>query len=220
MYELKENLHIFKVIIENLGLNSMEKQLLTNLLQNDAGIADRDPRSNSRLSWRQVGHVFIDWRIYIYGLIAVGNLVVIQCLTIFLPTLMENEGYDKTVVYLTTAPLYLVACLCCLLASYSSSCQNEHGYHVAFCLLVGLFGFISMLFLPNRGKIAIYLSSSVAFCGMLSAFPLLLSWLTNNIGGHTKRAIAISFAVSMAQISSVVTPHVKLLLLITCQNNL
>ncbi|CAF3618302.1 unnamed protein product [Rotaria sp. Silwood1] len=90
-------------------LNNMEKQLLTNLLRNDAGVADGEPTSNTRLVWLQVRYVFIDWRIYLYGMIAVGNFTAIFYLTTILPTLVESMGYPKTVEHLMTAPPYALA---------------------------------------------------------------------------------------------------------------
>ena len=169
---------------------------MTNLLRNDASVADRNPTSGIRLSWRQVHYVFVDWRMYLYGLIAVGNLAVILSLTTFFPTLIESTVYSKTEAHLMTAPPYVVACIYCLLASYSSSRRNEHGYHVAFCLSVGLFGCILMLTLFDKGKVAIYVSTTVTFCGIFSTFPLLVSWLANNVGSyrephrfHTKQTL-------------------------------
>ncbi|UJR19693.1 hypothetical protein I4U23_022827 [Adineta vaga] len=189
-------------------LNNIEKQLLTNLLRNDIGIADGNPELNNRLSWRQVQYVFTDWRIYIYGLIAIGNETVILCLTTFFPTLIKTAGYSHTETHLLPVPCYILACLCCLLINYSSSQRNEHGYHIIFCLFISLIGFILILTLFKHGKIAIYISMSITFCGVLSSFPLLLSWLTNNIGGHTKRVTAISFVIGTAQIGGIITPFI------------
>jgi hypothetical protein len=89
---------------------------LTNLLRNDADIADRNLISSTSFSWRQVRYVFVDWRIYLYGVIDFGNGVVTLSLTTILPTLMENMGYSTTQASLMTAPPYVVACICCLLA--------------------------------------------------------------------------------------------------------
>lgn len=152
---------------------------------------------------------------YLYGLITIGNLGVILALTTFFPTLIDSRIYCKTEAHLMTTPAYTVAFICCLLASYSSSHRNEHGYHIAFCLSIGLFGFILMLTLFDKGKVAIYVSTTIALCGILSAFPLLLSWVTNNVGGHTKRAMAINFVVGMAQIGGMVIPLVRRLRMIT-----
>ena len=184
---------------------------MTNLLRNDAGVADCNPASSTRISWRQIRYVFVDWRIYLYGLITAGDLGAILSLTTFLPTLIENTGYSEAEAHLMTVPPYVVTCICCLLAGYSSSRRNEHGYHVAFCLSVGLFGFILMLTLCDKGTVAILFSTTVTFSGIFSAFSLLLSWLTNNVGGHTKRAMAISFVFGIAQIDGIVTPWVRLL---------
>ncbi|CAF4713815.1 unnamed protein product, partial [Rotaria magnacalcarata] len=75
--------------------------------------------------------------------------------------------------------------------SYSSSLHNEHGLHTATCLFISLIGFIILIFVGDQSKTAIYISSCIACCGMYTTFPIALSWLTKNVGGHTKRAMAI-----------------------------
>ncbi|CAF1432521.1 unnamed protein product [Rotaria sordida] len=89
-------------------LDNCEKQLLTNLLREDAGLANSEPTSSARLSWRQVRYVFIDWRIYLYVMIAVGDLAVHKCLTTYLPELAKSMS-DSKEVHLMTIPLDFVA---------------------------------------------------------------------------------------------------------------
>ncbi|CAF2515306.1 unnamed protein product [Rotaria sp. Silwood2] len=196
-------------------LKNIEKQILANLLRNDAGITDRNLTSITRLSWREVCYVFVDWRIYLYGLIDCGNAAVTLSLTTFLTTLMENMGYSKTEASLMIAPPNVVACICYLLAIYSSSRRNEHGYHIAFCLSIGLLGCILMLTLFDKGKVAIFVSTTVTFCGIFFTCPLLVSWLTNNAGGHTNEAMAISFVIRIGEMSGIVTPLVRIRRVIT-----
>lgn len=191
------------------GLNNCEKQLLTNLLRDDAGPADSEPESSTRLSWRQVGSAFVDWRIYLYVLIGIGNLAVFKCLTLYLPEFVHSLNSCKE-VHLMTIPIYSFAIFCCLLAGYSSSHRNEHGYHLAFFLGVALIGLILMITLFNAHKVVVYVSTCIACCGAFSAFPLLLSWLTNNVGGHTKRAMAIGIVIGIGQIGGVLAPKVRL----------
>jgi hypothetical protein len=193
-------------------LNNCEKQLLTNLLRDDSGIANGE---NALLSWQQVFYVFIDWRIYLYALIAIGNLGIMKYLTAYLPLLVEEMDIPKeTGVHLMTVPLYVFVLMCCLLVSYSASRRYELGFHLMFCLIVALLGFILMLTLIDRGKATLYVSSCIACCGIFSAIPLLLSWLTNNIGGQTKRSIAIGFVLGIGQIDGIILPLVRLLLLL------
>ncbi len=196
-------------------MNNSEKQLLTNLLRDDAGIGDRE---NAQLSWRQVFYVFIDWRIYLYALLHIGTLGVIKYLSAALPLLVEDMSSTEAEVYLMTAPPYASAFVCCLLVSYSASRINEHGFHFIFSLSVSLLGFILMLTLINRGKVALYVSLCITCSGIFSALPLLLSWLTNNVGGHTKRSIAIGFVVGMGQTGGIISPFVRLLLLLLINN--
>ena len=157
--------------------------------------------------------MFIDWRIYLYVVIVFGDLAVIKYLTTYFPSLVEDMGLSKAEVHLMTAPPYLIAYVCCLLAAYSSSRRNEHSLHLVLCLSVALLGFILMLTLADRGKAAIYVSTCVASSGTFSAVPLILSWLTNNVGGHTKRAMAVGFALCVGQIGGAVLPQVRLFLL-------
>jgi cyanate permease len=164
-----------------------------------------------------VRYVFIDWRIYLYVMIAVGDLGVFKCLTTYLPELVKCMSGSKEEAHLMTIPVYFVTCISCLLAGYSSSRRNEHSFHLIFCLSVALLGFILMVTLFGDGNVATYVSTCIACCGTFSAFPLLLSWLTNNVGGHTKRAMAVGFLVGIGQIGGVLAPQVRLLLLKTCR---
>ena len=124
---------------------------------------------------------------------------------------MKSTGYSQTAAHLMTVPFYLVGCISCLLINYSSARRNEHGHHVTFSLLVNLFGCILMLNLFDKGKVAIYISIGITFCGLFSTFPLLLSWLTNNIDGYTKKTMAISLVIGIGEMSGITTPLVRLL---------
>jgi cyanate permease len=178
-------------------------------------VANSESTSSTRFSWRQVRYVFIDWRIYLYVVIVVGDLVVIKYLTTYFPSLVEDMGHSKTESHVMTAPPYLIACLCCLLVAYSASRRNEHILHLAFCLSVALLGFILMLTLADRRKPALYISTCVASAGIFSTVPLILSWLINNVGGRTKRAMAIGFVLRVGQIGGADVPQVRLLVLKT-----
>ncbi|CAF4419876.1 unnamed protein product [Rotaria socialis] len=172
-------------------LNNCEKELLTNILREDAGKANGEPNSDSWISWRQVKYALTDRRIYLHMLIGIGNVTPILCFTLALPSLLHGINASAPLTHLMVAPMYVIACASCLVGSYSSSLHNEHGLHTATCLFISLIGFIILIFVGDQSKIAIYISSCIACCGMYTAFPIALSWLTKNVGGHTKRAMAI-----------------------------
>ena len=189
---------------------------MTNLLIKDAGPANSESTSSTRLSWRQVRHAFIDWRVYLYVVIGVGNFTVFKCLVMYLPEFLNRMSVSKE-EHLLAIPIYFVICICCLTIGYSSSCRNEHSFRLIFCLLIALLGFILKVTLFNEGDIAMYVSTCIACCGTFSAVPLLFSWLAYNVGGHTKRAVAIGLTNTICQIGGVLGPQVGSLLLKTCR---
>jgi sugar phosphate permease len=142
--------------------------------------------------------------------IGICDFGVIKFVTMYLPSLIQSMGHTAATAHYMTAPPCVIAFVFCLLAGYSSSRQKEHGFHLAFCLAVGLLGFILLLALFNQGKTALFVSTCIACCGTFAACPLVLSWLTNNVGGHTKRATAVGFVVCIGQIGGIVAPQVRL----------
>jgi nitrate/nitrite transporter NarK len=156
-------------------------------------------------------YVFTDWRIYLYAIIAVGDLAVKKCLIIYLPSIILDMGFAKEQVCLMTIPPYALACLSTLLGGYVTTRRNEHSSHLAFFLSIGILGFILMISLIDSGKTAMYVSVCIAFCGAFPALSILLSWLTNNVGGHTKRAIAVGFVSATGQIGGIIMPQVRII---------
>lgn len=174
-------------------------------------MANVEPELDARISWTQVKYVFIDWRVYLYILISIGNLGVIKCFTLFLPCLFNEVSHSIPLIHLITAPPFIFACFFCLLGGYSSSRRNEHGLHIAFFLLIAILGFISMLIVSEQDKVAMYISGCIACCGLYAAFPILLSWLTKNIGGHTKRALTVCFFIASGQLGGALAFKVSVL---------
>ncbi len=72
-----------------------------------------------------------------------------------------------------------------VLDDFSSSKKNEHGYHVSFFMNICALGFVLLTTLTENGNTAMYVSIYLVHCGAFAAFPILLSWLTKNVGGHT-----------------------------------
>ena len=198
------------------GLKPIDQQTLSNSLLQDTHVDSGERAPSSKPSCRQLFDVFTDGRVYLFAVIGVGNLAVTKYLTTYLPSLVHLMGYHPAEAHLLTIPPYTVACICCLLVGYSSSRRNEHVYHQLFCLAVALVGFILWVTLTDSGRVALYISTCIGCCGMLSAFPLLLCWLTHVIDGRTRRAMAIGFVMGIGQIGGVVLPLVRSPFVRTC----
>ncbi|CAF1100666.1 unnamed protein product [Adineta steineri] len=184
-------------------LNIAEKHLLTNILRNDTIITNNP---DAHVSWKQILHVFTDRHIYLYALISMGNLGIIKYLSTSLPSIVQDMGTSSENVHLMTAPPYAFAFFACLLVNYSASRNNEHGFHLIFGLSFALLGFILTITLNSQSHTALYISSCITCCGVFSAFPVLLSWATKNVDGHTKKPVTLSFIIGIGQLGGIILP--------------
>lgn len=179
------------------------------MLCNDAGIADNNPSSDVRLSWRQIYYAFIDWRIYVYTAITIGDLAIVKCLTTYLPSLVEGDGSSIEETEFMSALPHIVAFVFAILISFFSTRKNEHGYNLTFTLIICVFGFVLLAIFPTEKKVILYVGTCMVSSGCRAAFPILMSWLTKNVGGHTKRAMAVGFTMGIGQIGGIVAPLVS-----------
>src|SRR5260221_279759 len=120
--------------------------MLTNLLRTDVNVSKCESTSSNKLSWRQMRYVFIDWHIYLYVIIAIGDLAVKKSLISYLPSIIQDMGFAKEQVCLMTMPPYALACLSSLLGGYLttrrheqfSSCFFSFNWYTGFYLDVSL----------------------------------------------------------------------------------
>jgi Major Facilitator Superfamily len=189
------------------GLNNIEKQLLTNILRDDAGAANRE---NVRFSWRQTCYVLIDVRVWLYALIAITNLGVIKYLNTYLPLILDGKDFLEVDSHLSAIPPYILALVCCLSVSYSASRRHEFGFHIIICLCFTTISFILMAVLINSSTFAAYICKCIGCAGSFAVYPLIFSWLTNNVSGHTKRSVAVGLVIGLGQIGGIAMPFVRL----------
>ena len=190
------------------GLTNTEKEMLTNRLRQDTGLSCN---GDYNFSWQQVRSVFFDWKIYLYMFIYVGNSIAAHCLIIYLPTFISKGiKCSNANAQLISAPPHVISCITTLLISFSADYCNERGYHMSSNLLVGIIGCILLITLSQYGPIVLYIAACITCVGTYSTIPLIMSWFTNNIGRHTKRAVATEFIIGFGNISGIVVGHVSL----------
>jgi hypothetical protein len=145
---------------------------------------------------------------YFYATISIGDLGGIKYLMTSLPCLLTDLGYSIEEAQLMTVIPYSISCLTILLVGYSSSRLSEHGFHHALFLCIGLLGLIFMIILEDRGVLVMFISICIACCGTFSALSILWSWFANNVGGNTKRTVAVGMMSGIGQIGAIIQPQV------------
>lgn len=167
-------------------------------------IADGEPEQNNLISWRQIRYAFTDWRIYLYASIFTGNLGLMRCCTVYLPSFVLIMSSKCDHAHLWTVPAYVVAVIFSLLIGFSSSRYYEIGYHASFALFISGLGFLLMGTVGESSTFLMYISMIAAVSGTFAAFPIVLSWVTINVGGRTKRTVAIRLVSAFGNIVVIV----------------
>lgn len=81
---------------------------------------------------------------------------------------------------------------------------GERGYHVALPAAIGALGYALLIGLKDKGPAGRYVASIITVVGVFGHVPPMLSWFTNNIGGHTKRGVAIALIISIGNVGGII----------------
>jgi hypothetical protein len=97
-------------------------------------------------------------------------------------------------------PFVLLACFFTILVAIHADKRRDRGWHIFFPVLVGAIGYLLLIVLKTKGSAAMYVAACITTTGVFAHIPAMLSWFTNNIGGHTKRGVATAFIISIGNV--------------------
>ncbi|KAG0174546.1 hypothetical protein DFQ28_005881 [Apophysomyces sp. BC1034] len=174
-------------------LTERERDAVVLRLKNDAG-----PSTETHFSWKQFRDAFLDWKVYMHALVYICGSTPLYSLSLFLPSIISGMGYTDLSAQAMSAPPYAV-----VLVAMHADKHCERGLHIAVPGFVGMIGYMLLVVLKDRGPVALYISAIITTTGVFAHIPAMLSWFTNNIGGHTKRGVATAFIISIGNIGGV-----------------
>ncbi|KAF9430432.1 hypothetical protein BGZ94_006909 [Podila epigama] len=180
-------------------LTEDEKQLNIQRLKVDVGAA-----TQTSFSWAEVWSVFLDWKVYIHTAANLLHSIAFSSLGLFIPSIVRGFDYDPITTQIMTAPVYAIACVVTISMAFSSDRMSERGYHAAASEAMATLGYFLLVMTRDSPLWAKYASLTICASGVFSFIPVQLSWPASNIGGHTKKGVAIATVISFAQIGSVV----------------
>jgi MFS family permease len=157
--------------------------------------------------FHKVRSVCLDWKVLFYIFIYTGASMPFYAINSFLPPIIEDMLHTNATnptIELLNAPPYIPACLTMIFSSWNAGRVNERSNHIMILLLIQISGF---LYLALAEKY-LYVGAMIVGTSMLSSNALTLSWLTNNVGGKTKRAVATAFAVAVGGIGAIVSEEI------------
>ncbi|KAF9993209.1 hypothetical protein BGZ65_011314, partial [Modicella reniformis] len=180
-------------------LSPAERELCIQRLKADVG-----PATETQFSWPQFWGALKDWKVHAYMSIGLVHSVAFASLGLFVPSITLGFGFDRVTTQIMTAPVYIIACVCTITFAVSSDRFQERGYHAASTTTMGALGYALLIFTRENSVVVRYISLVICTCGVYSTVPLMLSWPSSNLGGHTKKGVAIAAIVSVAQIGGVI----------------
>ena len=205
-------------------LSSQERALLEHRIREDTSDARMDHFDEKARS-----RAFGDWKIYIWCVPQPGewlasqfkaNITVVSSLmyfgitnngystSFFTPTILKELGWTSVRAQILTIPIYMATLVIVLIVAYFSD-RFHHRY--SFTMLGVLVGTIGYVILLAQEKVSVsvrYFAVYMITIGGYITQPLILGWLSNNMGGHYKRSIATAILVSVGNTSGFLSSNV------------
>jgi hypothetical protein len=125
----------------------------------------------------------------------------------FQPTILLSLGYSSSEAQIHTIPVYIVA-LCALLTCAYLSGRLGHRYgFLIFGAAIGIVGW-SIELARVKAVSARYFGMFAITTSAYIQMPILVSWLSNNMGGNAKAAFATGFMIGLGNCGNLVSSNV------------
>jgi len=149
----------------------------------------------------------------IWGFMSINVCVVTAAYAVsfYLPSIINEFGYDDLTSNLMSSPVWFVGAIAILFNAFHSDAQREWSYHIIVPAFVAVVGFIgvgvcSSPFYQNNGLA--YTSMFLVCAGVPPLIPIVLSWMTNSIKGTTRVGTASAMVVSFGNLGGFIGPTV------------
>ncbi|GES78705.1 MFS general substrate transporter [Rhizophagus clarus] len=175
-------------------LSDEERKYAVGRLKNDAGKAHVEHFNKG-----QIYAALTDWKVYL-AMLHLGMICVpFFSFALFIPTIINGMGFGFVKSQLLSVPPFFCAGISTLIVAILSDRQRIRSPFIIFCSFISIIGYI-LLAIPSVGTAGKYAGSCIVGAGLSPALITSITWLTNNIAGHAKRAIATAMVIMCANI--------------------
>jgi hypothetical protein len=126
--------------------------------------------------------------------------------SLFLPTIINDIGYKETTAQLLTIPIYITAAgfsiILCFFSDRAVSSNRYRSPYVFWPMVAILVGFIMAIVGSANGHApgVVYAGVFIAACGLYSAGPGNIAWISNNLAGSYKRSAGMAFQIGFGNL--------------------
>lgn len=187
-------------------LSGAEKQLLRRRLAEDG---TEDARMDT-LNGFAYALIFSDWKIWLSSLVYMGIGTTGYATTFFMPTILLEFGWKAEEAQIRTIPIYVVSAAGMLLVAYlSDRCRHRYGFIMAGCCIATV-GYGMLLHQGGMSRDTKFTAVFLVALGGYISTPMALTWLSNNVAGHWKRAFSSGLQVMVGNIAGIIGANIFL----------
>ncbi|KAI6041663.1 MFS general substrate transporter [Pisolithus marmoratus] len=181
-------------------LNVEEKQFL----EQQRTLDNEDDEEGSIT--QRILSAFTDWQVWAMAFLLLSFAAPVYGTAFFLPTILDNFGYDVPISQLLTVPVYVVATISMISVAHFSDTMKIRFPFIVTSELVGLVGYIIQITDASTG--VKYFGMLLAVVGIDTGIPCTVGWLANNLQGKYKRAVGGALQVGTASLGGIVASNI------------
>ncbi|CAE6466421.1 unnamed protein product [Rhizoctonia solani] len=181
-------------------LNEKEQTRILDMMKADS------PDLATHFDWKFVRQAFGDYKSWVYSIIYIGGLIPVYAFSLFIPQIIKDLGYTAAKAQLMSTPPYCVAMFVAFIAATFSDKVGRRAPFVMGLQLLSIAGYAMVCATgnPHVSYAGIFLTCS----GVYSTVPCLISWVSNNVGGDTKRAVVLAMIIGIGNLGGICSSFV------------
>ncbi|AOW07824.1 major facilitator superfamily domain-containing protein [Yarrowia lipolytica] len=173
--------------------------------QSSSSAVAQDDSMNSKYLW----DAFKDIQTWLHLGLFWGIICPLYSISFFLPSIIKNLGYTSSKAQLLTIPIYIVAACWGVLQAWLSDRLQKRSIFVAFNLCCMMLGYILAISISAAAHpAATYVGCYLAAFGIYPAIPGIISWISNNVSGSYKRAVAMAVQIGIGNLLGAVSTNI------------
>ncbi|GJE85744.1 MFS general substrate transporter [Phanerochaete sordida] len=183
-------------------LTETERVWVVRRLQNDMKFSAAGEKFKMKYVWQSLR----DWKTWVAMGIYMGFDGPLFSFSLFLPTIINQLGFEATVANLLSVPVYAWACLVTTSIGFIGDRLGRRGIINLILFTIGLVGYIILIAStnPSLSYFAVYLAASAIY----PTIPNSVAWVSGNVEGSYKRSATLGMAIGWGNLNGAVTSNV------------
>jgi MFS family permease len=128
----------------------------------------------------------------------------------FIPTIINQMGYTAAQSQIRAIPIFVVATFTCLAIAWCADAYKHRYAFIMFGCLVGIIGYAILLNMPSVSVGVRYMACFFITAGGFIAQPITIAWVSNQMGGHYKRAVSSAFQIGFGNCGGIIASNIFL----------